>query len=51
MEKLLLIVLSFAIVAWAVPKPMESLTNFFCFTFLTTFTIVNFKELHNEVFL
>lgn len=31
MEKLLLIVLSFAIVAWTVPKPMESLTNFFLF--------------------
>lgn len=25
--------------------------EFFCFTFLTTFTIVNLKELHNEDFL
>lgn len=51
MKKLLLLVMAFAIVVWAVPKPMESLTIFFCFTFLTTFTIVNLKELHNEVFL
>lgn len=28
MEKLLLIVLSFAIGGWAIPKPMESITNY-----------------------
>lgn len=33
MEKLLLIVLSFAIVVWTVPKPMECLTNFFVLHF------------------